>query len=70
VFWVILSYSRFFFKKSQAFLVKSGQLLARRKALTVTIAIWVWIVSVVVGSVLGDVIFSGISRILNCGSNK
>ncbi len=62
VFWVILSSSRFFFKNSQAFLVNSGQLLAWRKASAVAIALRVWIVSEVVGSGLGDVILSGISR--------
>jgi hypothetical protein len=62
VFWVILSYSRFFFKNSLAFLVNSGQLLAWRKASTVVITLWVWIELAVMGSGLGNVILSGISR--------
>jgi hypothetical protein len=62
VFWVILSSSRLFFKNSQAFLVNSGQLLAWRKASTYASALWVWMELAVVGSGLGDVILSGISR--------
>ncbi len=62
VFWVILSSSSFFFNGSQAFLVNYWQLLAWRIASTVAIAFWVWIELEVVGSGLGDVILSRISR--------
>jgi hypothetical protein len=61
VLWVVLSYKSAFFKYNPAFVVYSGQLLARRNASTVARDLWIRIRSREVGSGLGEAMVNGFS---------